>query len=150
MQTEKPAGVDLLAIIMLINGIFAFFSGLDRLYFASFLATSIPINTSVPGIAEATAQYVAIWGAIILAIGIGSFLVAFGLFRGRGWGWSGAMALAIIGIVIPIMNFAVGYWPSIFTILLSALVIYYLTRREVRVYFGKEISSQSDADAAAA
>lgn len=148
MQTEKPPGVDLIGIIMLINGIFAFFSGLDSLYFASFLATAIPINTAVPGIIEATAQYTAIWGSIILAIGIGSFLVAYGLFYGRSWGWSGAMALAIIGIVIPIMNIIVGYWPSIFTMLLSGLVIYYLTRQEVRAYFGKKISSPSDAAAA--
>ena len=143
MQTEKPAGVDLLAIIILINGIFSFFSGLDSLYFASFLASVVPINTAVPGIVEATAQYVAIWGSIILAIGIGSFLVAYGLFYGRSWGWSGAMALAIIGIVIPIMNIIVGYWPSVFTVLLSALIIYYLTRQEVRVYFGRKISAPS-------
>jgi hypothetical protein len=143
MQMEKPAGVDLLAIVLLINGIFSFFSGLDSLYFASFLASVVPINTAVPSIVEATAQYVAIWGSIILAIGIGSFLAAYGLFYGRSWGWSAAMALAIIGIVIPIMNIVVGYWPSVFTILLSVLIIYYLTRQEVRVYFGRKISAPS-------
>jgi uncharacterized membrane protein (DUF2068 family) len=73
--------------------------------------------------------------------------VAYGLFYGRSWGWSGAMALAIIGIVIPIMNIIVGYWPSVFTILLSVLIIYYLTRQEVRVYFGRKISAPSDVNA---
>jgi hypothetical protein len=110
MLTEKPAGVDLLAIVLLINGIFSFFSGLDSLYFASFLSSVVPINTAVPGIVEATAQYVAIWG-------------------------------------LPIMNIIVGYWTSVFTILLSVLIIYYLTRREVLVYFGRKISAPSDVNA---
>ena len=148
MLREKPPGVDLLGIIMLISGIFAFFSGVDSLYFASFLSSLAPIQTAVPGVAEATAQFAATWGSIILILGIASFLVAYGLFYGKSWAWSGAVALSIIGIVIPIMNVLVGYWPSIFTIFLSILVLYYLSRQEVRAYFSRTVASQSDAAAA--
>jgi hypothetical protein len=144
----KPPGVDWLGIILLINGLFALFTGLDSLGFAAFLASVLPINTAVPGFVDATAQYFAIWGSIILAIGIGSFIVAFGLFNGKSWAWSGAMALAIIGIVIPIINVIAGYWPSIFTLLLSVAIIYYLTRKQVRAYLGRRVSAPSDAEAA--
>jgi hypothetical protein len=50
--------------------------------------------------------------------------------------------------VIPIMNVIVGYWPSIFTIMLSILVLYYLSRREVKSYFRSPVSAPSDAAAA--
>ena len=148
MLREKPAGVDLLGIIMIISGLFAFFTGLDSIGFAAFLATVLPINTAIPGIVDATAGYLAFWGSILFVLGIASFIVAFGLFNGKSWAWSGAMALAIIGIIIPVMNIIVGYWPSIFTILFSGLVIYYLTREEVRAYFGRQMAAQSDAAAA--
>jgi hypothetical protein len=148
MVRAKPFGVDLLGIVMLINGMFAFFTGLDSLGFAAFLATLLPINTAVPGFVDATAGFLAVWGSILFVLGIASFVVAFGLFGGKRWAWSGAMALAIIGIVIPIINIIAGYWPSIFTLLLSALIIYYLTRQEVRVYFGRRISAASDTAAA--
>jgi hypothetical protein len=148
VQREKPAGVDLLGVIMAISGIFAFFSGIDALFFASFLASVAPVNTSIPGVAQATAEMAAIGGSVILALGIGSFVVAYGLVSGRTWAWSGAVALATIGIVIPIMNVIVGYWPSIFTIMLSILVLYYLSRREVKSYFRSPVSAPSDAAAA--
>ena len=148
MLRTKPSGVDLLGMVMLINGMFAFFTGLDSLGFAAFLATLLPINTAVPGFLGATAGFLAVWGSILFVLGIASFIVAFGLFGGKRWAWSGAMALAIIGIVIPIINILAGYWPSIFTLLLSALIIYYLTRQEVRAYFGRRISAASDAAAA--
>jgi hypothetical protein len=133
---------------MLINGIFTTFSGIDSLYLASFLAATIPVNTAVPSFVESTSDFVALWGSVLLAIGIASFIVAYGLFYGRNWAWSGAMALSVIGIVIPIMNIIVGYWPSIFTLILSLIVIYYLTRAEVRLYFGRRVSAPSDAAAA--
>jgi hypothetical protein len=97
---------------------------------------------------EAVAEGAAIWGSVILALGIGSFIVAYGLFKERGWGWSGAVALAIIGIVIPIMNIIAGYWPSVFTLILSIIILYYLSRPHVKAYFGRVPASQSDAAAA--
>jgi hypothetical protein len=149
MQQEKPLGVDLLAIVLVISGIFTVFSGIDALFFASFLASAAPVSTAVPGALGAVAESAAIWGSILLAIGAGSFIVAYGLFYGRSWGWSGAVALAIIGIVIPLMNVIAGYWPSVFTMILSGIVLYFLFMPQVREYFGRTVSTPSS-DAAAA
>lgn len=148
MQTEKPPGVDMVGIIMIINGIFTAFSGIDALYLASFLTFTAPIDTAVPAIVDATADFAAVWGSVLLVLGIASFIVAYGVFYGKSWAWSGAVALSIIGIIVPFMNILVGYWPSIFTLILSSIVMYYLTRDEVRMYFGRTISAPSDAAAA--
>lgn len=144
MRREKPAGVDLLGIIMLIGGLFSILAGLDSIGFAAIYSSVAPVNTAASSTLGAVADYAAIWGSIILAIGVGSFIVSFGLFYGRRWAWSWTMALSIIGIVLPIMNIVVGYWPAVFTLIISGLVIYYLTRQEVRVYFGRRISAPSD------
>ncbi len=54
-----------------------------------------------------------------------------------GWGWTGAVGLSIIGIIDSIMNIIAGYWPSIFTLILSGIILYYLYRPHVMAYFGK-------------
>jgi hypothetical protein len=99
-------------------------------------------------VAEVT-QFAAVWGSIILALGIASLFVAYGLFKGRGWGWTGAVGLSIIGIIISIMNIIAGYWPSIFTLILSGIILYYLYRPHVMAYFGKTATAPPS-DAAAA
>ena len=148
MIRAKPAGVDFLGIVLLINGIFAFFTGLDSTGFAAFLASTLPVHTAIQAFVDATSGYLAVWGSLLVVLGVASFAVAFGLFGGKRWAWSGGMALAAIGIVIPVVNIIIGYWPSIFTLLLSILIIYYLSRQEVRVYFGRRISAPSDTAAA--
>ncbi|HEY9407606.1 MAG TPA: hypothetical protein VIP53_09180, partial [Nitrososphaera sp.] len=147
MLREKPAGIDFLGIIMVINGMFAIFSGIDSLVFASFLSSALSVNPPVT-VAE-VAQLAAIWGSIILALGIASLFVAYGLFKGRGWGWTGAVGLSIIGIIDSIMNIIAGYWPSIFTLILSGIILYYLYRPHVMAYFGKTATAPPS-DAAAA
>jgi hypothetical protein len=148
VRRQRPLGVDLLGIILLINGLFAFLAGLDLLGIAALFSSVAPINAAASGTFGAVAEYAAVWGSILMAIGIGSFVVASGLFYGRGWAWSGAIALAITGIVIPIINIIAGYWPAVFTMIISGLIIYYLTRHEVRLYFGRKISTPSDTAAA--
>ena len=147
MLREKPASIDFLGIIMVINGMFAIFSGIDSLVFASFLSSAFSVNPPVP-VAE-VAQLAAVWGSIILALGIASLFVAYGLFKGRGWGWTGAVGLSIIGIIDSIMNIIAGYWPSIFTLILSGIILYYLYRPHVMAYFGKTATAPPS-DAAAA
>ena len=148
MAFDKPVGIDLLAIIITINGIFSTFSGLDALFFASFLKSTAAIDTNGPGLKDATISASAVWGGIILAIGLASFFAAYGLYRGRSWGWGIAMALSIAGIIVPLINVFAGYWPSIFTILLSAGILYYLTRHEVRAFFARAAPTRSGAAAA--
>jgi hypothetical protein len=72
---------------------------------------------------------------------IASFVVAYGLFTGKSWAWLAAVALSTIGLVVNIISLVI---PNMFTIsgalvgiAINAIVLYYLSRGNVRQYFGK-------------
>jgi len=70
-------------------------------------------------------------------IGIVDLVIAYGLFKGSGWAWMLCLIFAVISIVFGILTFPVG----IIVIIFDALIIYYLTRPNVKEFFGKAASS---------
>jgi uncharacterized membrane protein (DUF2068 family) len=86
-------------------------------------------------------------GAIMLALGVASLIIAYGLFKGRSWAWTAAVVLSIIGIVMSVVAIATGNFGSIISLIINGVIIYYLYRPHVKAYFGKAVSPP---DAAAA
>jgi hypothetical protein len=79
-------------------------------------------------------------GVVLLAIAIVSFLVAYGLLKGLGWAWTVTVILSIISIVFNAISIATGNIASIISIIISAIILYYLYRPHVKAYFGKGVS----------
>ena len=78
------------------------------------------------------------FGAILVAIAIVSFVVAYGLLKGRGWAWTLAIILSIISIVWNAITLATtANFGGIISIIISGIVLYYLFRPHVKEYFGK-------------
>lgn len=89
--------------------------------------------------------YFLIIGIYLIILGIASFIVAWGLLKGKGWAWIFAVVLyiasIILGIVI-ILSFGIAediqsfsaYVPGF---IIYGIVIWYLFRPNVRSYFGK-------------
>jgi uncharacterized membrane protein (DUF2068 family) len=75
----------------------------------------------------------AIIGGILMVIGIANLVIAYGLFKGKNWAWMLCLIFTIISAVFGILAFPAG----IVTLLFNALIIYYLTRRNVKQYFGR-------------
>lgn len=84
-------------------------------------------------------------GGILVAIAIVSFLVAYGLLKGRGWAWTLTVVLSIISIVLNAISMAAGNIASIISIIISGIILYYLYRPHVKAYFGKGVSPSSPA-----
>jgi ABC-type glycerol-3-phosphate transport system permease component len=80
-------------------------------------------------------------GGILIAIGILSFVVAYGLLKGRRWAWTLTVILSIISIVLSAISIAAGSVPSIISIIISGIILYYLYRPHVKAYFGKTVSA---------
>ena len=80
------------------------------------------------------------FGAILIAIAIVSFVVAYGLLKGRRWAWTVTLILSIISIVWNAITIATGNIGGIISIIISAVIIYYLYRPHVKAYFGKGVS----------
>ena len=78
-------------------------------------------------------------GAVLLALAIVSFVVAYGLLKGRGWAWTITVILSIISIVLNVISIAAGNLASIISIIISGIILYYLYRPHVKAFFGKGV-----------
>ena len=110
-QKHRPLGVTLIAILTVIGGLIFLSSGLVLL---------------IVGI-----------GIVLLALGIAFLVMAYGLWKGKGWAWTITLILSVIGIIAGIASIAVGNIGAIFSIIIDAVVIYYLYRPNVKAFFGK-------------
>jgi hypothetical protein len=145
----RPLGVTIIAILMAIGGIAMIVAGVSAL----FLGSLIPLagqtqdfagnisSTMLGGFAVAS-------GAVMLALGIASLVIAYGLFKGRGWAWTAAVVLSIIGIVMSVVSIVTGNFGSIISLIINGIIIYYLYRPHVKAYFGRSIAPRSDTAAA--
>jgi uncharacterized membrane protein HdeD (DUF308 family) len=113
MQSEKPRplGVTIIAILTLIGGIIFLASGLVLL---------------IIGI-----------GIILLALGIAYLVMAYGLWKGKGWAWTITLILSAIGIIVAIVSIVLGNVAAIINAIIHGIVIYYLYRPNVKAFFGK-------------
>ena len=117
MEKHRPLGVTIIAILAILGGIGLLFSG-----FTAFAL--LP----VVGI---------IVGGLLVVIGLAYFVMAYGLWKGKGWAWRITLILAAIGIIVGIGSIAVGNVGALVHILINAIVIYYLYRPKVKSYFGR-------------
>jgi len=116
MEKHRPLGVTIIAILAILGGIGLLFSG-----FAVMLLPVVGI----------------IVGGLLVVIGLAYFVMAYGLWKGKGWAWIITLILSAIGIIVGIGSIAVGNVGAIVHILINAIVIYYLYRPKVKAYFGR-------------
>ena len=122
-QKQRPLGVTIIAILMIISGIALLSTGAILL---------------VVGI-----------GVVPILLGIASFVMAYGLWVGKGWAWTITLIISVISIISAIVSIAFGGYGAIINIIINAVIIYYLYRPNVKAYFGKPVSySSSTSDSA--
>jgi hypothetical protein len=133
LTRHRPTGLTILALLFIIAGAFSLLAGITTLETALVQASG-PILTDLE--------------LLIIPLGIeilciGSFVVALGLFTGRSWWvWLVAVVLSAIGLVVNAVSLVVPYMFTIVAagaivgIAINAIILYYLSRRNVRQYFG--------------
>jgi hypothetical protein len=146
MTMNRPTGVTIIAILNIIGGIIMVIGGIVLLA-AGAILPSIPMTDSdLSGVPTWLIGGGAIAiGAITLALGIVSFIVAYGLLKGMGWSWTVTVVLSIIGIILNALSLAAGNFGGIISIIISAVILYYLFRPHVKAYFGKAKTSAPSA-----
>ncbi len=166
---SRPIGVTIIAILTIIAGAFSLIFGIGLITLGVVLPTLPPsvFNQSQiqgnltdgqappipPGIPPMALQSLLgglgiAFGAVLVAIGIVSFIVAYGLLKGRGWAWTATIILSIISIVWNAITIATAAnFGGIISIIIDAIIIYYLYRPHVKAYFGKAV--RTDASPAA-
>jgi uncharacterized membrane protein (DUF2068 family) len=77
-------------------------------------------------------------GLGLVTFALVDFILAYGLWKGKGWAWVGSLIFAVIGLVFSalslFMRARVGEGVSL---ILDLIILYYLMQPRVQSYFGK-------------
>jgi uncharacterized membrane protein (DUF2068 family) len=134
---HRPTGLTILAVLFVIAGAFTLLGGITT------LETAIA-QASGPILTELEVLFIPL-GIEILCIA--SFVIALGLFTVKSWWvWLVAVVLSTIGLVVNVVSLII---PNMFPmvgalvgIAINAIVLYYLSRRNVRQYFGNKADAR--------
>jgi hypothetical protein len=126
-KPRRPTGVTILGILAILAGLGGIAVGAVALGVSGLVASTYPGGAAVA----------AAIGAVLLIIGILELVYGIGFFGGKGWAWTLAMIGSVLQIIFGIVSIAFGSVGSVFGLIISILILYYLTRPHVKAYFGK-------------
>jgi hypothetical protein len=147
---DRPWGVTIIAILNVIGGIMTLIAGIATITGGVLLPTvsQETLQQGVPGMGTSALSNISttelgigavVLGAILIGLAVFSFVVGWGLLKGRGWARGATIALSIINIVLGAVSLAAGNVFAILSIIISGVIIYYMYRPSVKAFFGKEI-----------
>jgi uncharacterized membrane protein YfcA len=138
----RPRGATIAATVNIIGGLAGLLFGIGFIVQDAVLQSAFDLprqnlsadQASIPGFGIAL-------GAAFVPLAITSFIVAYGLLKGRRWAWNAALVLSIISMVW--YAFTVAIIPSnggrILGVIIGAVTIYFLYRPHVKAYLGKGV-----------
>lgn len=153
--SSRPSGVIVIAILTIIGGIIMLIIG----PLLAFVGTIIPFvfesipeqqqqqkltsgDVDLPQVSPSlVGAGILALGWLLMAIGIFSFIVAYGLLKGRSSAWKLTVILSTISIAVNAISIATGNTLGIVNIIISGIILYYLYRPHVRAYFGKSLTA---------
>jgi lysylphosphatidylglycerol synthetase-like protein (DUF2156 family) len=128
MTRQRPTGIAILAILYMIGGVLAVLGGILIMAALGVAATSLATNYG--GLIAAIGGVIGIVAVIIGLVAVG---LGYGLWKGSSWAWTATLILEILGLLAGLAALPT----SIVSLLIAALIIYYLFRPNVKQYFGK-------------
>ena len=152
--TSRPTGVIVIAVLNIIGGIIMLIIG-PPLAFAGtilpFVLQSIPeqqqqsmtsggVDLSQVSPSVVGAGILAL-GWILMGIGIFSFIIAYGLFKGKSSAWKLTVIVSILSIAVNAVSIAIGNTIGIANIVINGTILYYLYTTNVRAYFVKSLTA---------
>lgn len=76
-------------------------------------------------------------GGFAIIIGLFQLIIAWGLWTGKKWAWFLALIFGILGVIFGILGLIGGGMTGIVSLLINAIIVYYLLRPEVKAFFGR-------------
>ena len=145
----RPTGVTILAVLQMIcallgvmvSSVALFLRGILAAIFWNFFGMLAALGGDGASDAQATgmALLMIILPIIALIVSILALFASFGLFILKGWAWTLTRVLQVISIIVNGVYVFMGEnaGAAIFSIVISAVIIYYLHRRNVKLAFNK-------------
>ncbi len=121
---NRPLGVTILSILNAVGGMLLIMAGISVLVYGNVYAKMLMRFGEMAFLAN----YLAV--AFILAGAMG-IVIGFGLWIGATWAWWIYLVVLIINLISAILTLP----KTIFGVIITLIVIYYLTRPHVREFF---------------
>jgi uncharacterized membrane protein (DUF2068 family) len=128
---QRPNDVALLVLLEILLAIL-FVSGV---FVLTVLGFSLP--EVVPHVRFFPVRLLTITIVLLVLAGV-EFVLAYGIWNGKGWAWIVSLAFAVLGIIF--FTFSLFLRPSfgeIAALIIDLLLLYYLMQPRVQSYFGK-------------
>ena len=128
----RPFGVTILAVLHVLQAIFLFLVGLAVMTLGFLLSRMI---FRFPLLLRGLLPVI---GGVLIVVALLDLVLAYGLWSGRGWAWILSLVLAALGILFSLISlvFRGGVGGAV-TLIIDAIIIYYLTRPNVKAFFGE-------------
>ena len=126
MSTQtRPTGVTILAVLEIISGIIAIVFG------AFFGALMGALGMGIDMMGKESGVIFGVIGVVTVSLGVISFVMAWGLLKGKSWAWTITLILTVISLIfdLPSMN--------VIGLIIDIVILYYLFRPHVKAFFGK-------------
>lgn len=133
-MNQRPTGVTILAVLSAIGGVFSILAGVALLGLGA-IAGSVGAG-GLGGLA-------AIFGIIFLALGIAEIVLAYGMWTLKPWAWTLGIGLAVVSLALVVVqavlngNIVQSLTGSIVSIVIWAVVLWYLWQPQVKAAFGR-------------
>ena len=150
---ERPDGITVIAILIIIGGIFLIAGGISLIGLGTVLSMAsqnVIQEADVPADLTELASLGSIplvIGAILLILGIAYLIVSYGLLKGKGWAWVITIIVTLIGLIFQIISAIIaasitssvlyGLVSHIVGIFISGIIIYYMFRPNVKAFYRK-------------
>lgn len=133
MTQHRPTGITIISVLMIIGGLILLFTGITPL----FIGPLISIDSSDSS-ASALGLLITIGGLTLVALGIASLIVSWGLLKGKRWARTITLIISIIAIIFAIISLASsGDLIHIISVIIYGIIIYYMFTKKVKLFFGK-------------
>lgn len=140
-KAERPLGIAILAVLDIIGGILGLFGGISMAALSTIIAEMMEEMGGLPGFeglfGAAIEVMFLVLGITAIIMGIVAVAVGWGFWKGTEWAWILGIALYAIGIILGVVSLAGGNVFSVISIIIGALIVYYLFRPNVKAWFGK-------------
>ena len=137
---NRPFGVTILAVLHVLQAIFLFLVGLAVMTIGFLLSRMI---FRFPLLLRGLLPVI---GGVLIVVALLDLVLAYGLWSGRGWAWIISLILAALGIVFSLISLVFrGGVGGLVTLIIDAIIIYYLTRPNVKAFFGEAPAPASPA-----
>ena len=133
MTQRRPTGITIIAVLMIIGGLVLLFTGITPL----FLGPLISIDISDYQINQ-LGLLITLGGLVLVGLGIASFIVSWGLLKGKGWARTITLIISIIAIIFAIISLISSEdFIHVISIIIYGIIIYYMFTDKVKLFFGK-------------